>query len=524
MERALEVEGLLEGARGTESPNRSATGRSVVVAAIGVAVALVVIGTVTFLRGGVSCSTAPWQSSCIAASEVVSLAEAGPTYTIMVDCGSSGTRLKVFKKKGEKVKEVELKEKIEMDALTEYVDRLGDLDGDLKQMIKASKKYVPKARRGQTHLFMYATAGMRVLPAEDQSAVFSECREKLSDSTFSPYLFDDARTLSGEMEAAFQYLSVNYVKSKSYDFPEKTVGQIEMGGASLQVAFDPKDVVLDNSWVYELDGNRHTIYAKSYMGYGQNLARLKTQEAAVRAAQSRRLSSTRRLLGNRSGAVAGSVPYPCFLTGYKETVKVFEGTPEEQDATLVGSSDAQGCAELTKEILHTDYDCDLPPCAIRGEYMTKATGRFIGISGFKFALLNLGLNPDSTTPGDLLAGVQKFCGRSFADLGSNTKFTKYECFLGNFAYSMLHALGFADDSTAVSFAGDYSWTLGAVMYEAAGSHKTTRRRLLELPGVESVPPMDHRCYWACRSRQRCAGLAAGPGRQCKRACTASCAA
>jgi len=349
------------------------------------------------------------------------------------------------------------------------------------------------------------------------------------DSNFSPYRFEDARTLSGEMEAAFQYLSVNYMKSGGQTFPDDTVGQIEMGGASLQVAFHPKDDVLDNSWVYDLLGKRETIYAKSYMGYGQNLARLKTQEAAVRAARGRRLGSARRLQENASRALcARCEPYPCFLKGYKERVKVFEGMPEEQDVVLVGSGDFQACSSLTQQILNTDYDCDLEPCAVRGEYMTKVGGKFVGISGFKFALLNLGLDLDATTPGQLRTAVEKFCGKKFGDLGGNTKFLKYECFLGNYAYSMLRALGFEDDSASVSFAGDYSWTLGAVMYEAfSGSSagaSPQRRRLLELPGVQSVPPMDHKCYWECRSRQRCTELGVAPSSQCKTSCSASCTA
>jgi len=467
-------------------------------------------------------------------SKVVFLAAATPSWRLMLDCGSSGTRLKIFKLEGSNIEDVHLEEKVGMDALTSYVGRLDDLENDLRDVIEKSKQYVPEANRAQTPLTMYATAGMRILPAEDQNAVFSQCATLLSDSSFAPYHFEDARTISGEMEAAFEYLSVNYAKS-GIDFPAETTGQIEMGGASLQVAFKPQENVLDHSWAYDIMGKREMIYATSYMGYGQNVARQKAQEAAVRAEKGRHLGLSRRLKTNASSATSqpralvGGVPFPCFLKGYSEKAKVFEGTPEEQEVLIEGSSDFEGCSKLTQQILHTEYECDLPPCAIHGDYMTKISGKFVGISGFKFALLDLGLDLASTTPGQLRGAVQTFCGQKFADLGGNTKFTKYGCFLGSYAYSTLHAFGFADDSTNITFAGDYSWTLGAVMYEAfapgsaPSGTSAERRRLLELPGVQSVLPLDHKCYWACRSKQRCAELPASSGSQCKQACSAGCA-
>mmetsp|Transcript_19485 Transcript_19485/g.61288 ORF Transcript_19485/g.61288 Transcript_19485/m.61288 type:complete len:530 (+) Transcript_19485:56-1645(+) len=512
--------GLLEAAEGPRGSKSARTDTAIglgrrALQAIAVLGVVAVLGTLALRRAGAgsSGSQLPFNAS-VRSSVSLSASTDAPSYYIMIDCGSSGTRLNIFKQAGGKIEEVKLKDKIKMGALASYVGRRTAVVSDLKSMIDRSKQYVPEESQKSTSLSMYATAGMRVLPAQDQSAIFAECRHRLSDSTFSPYGFVDARTLSGEMEAAFQYLTVNYMKSGG-KFPAETLGQIEMGGASLQVAFQPRDNVLDHSWVYDLNGERETIYATSYMGYGQNLARLKTQEAAVLAA----------------GRHAPNATYPCFLKGYSERVKVFEGTPRERTVLLEGSSDFAGCSKLTKEILHTEYECDLPPCAIHGDYMPKASGKFVGISGFKFALLNLKLDLATATPGDLREGVRKFCGQSLSDLGGNTKYTKYECFLGAYAYSVLRALGFGDGSTDVSFAGDYSWTLGATMYEALAPAVAARsggplvgRRLGELPGVRSVPPMDHECYWACRSRQRCAELPAVPGAECRSACGADCMA
>jgi len=430
------------------------------------------------------------------------LAAAAPSFTIMIDSGSSGTRLKIFKQTGQQVEPVKVEGGIEMDSLASYVDRLSEIKTDLAQMIEKSKSHVPADFQAQARLFMYATAGMRALPPDDQHAVFSQCRSLLSDTGFSPYHFEDARTMSGEMEAAFSYLSVNYLKTGFAPGAEMT-GQIEMGGASLQVAFMPEEDVLDNSWTYMLFGQRHLIYAKSYMGYGQNIARLKSQELVARRQ---------------------STAYPCFLKGYKEQIKVFKDTPDERTVELEGSGNATGCLELTRQLMHREYECDLKPCAIAGRYMPKVSGNFVGISGLKFALLNLKLDFKSTTPGQLRTAVEEFCGQDFSQLGGETKFRKYECFLGSYVYNVLRALGFADDSTALKFSGDYGWTLGAVVYEAFAQGSPEARRLTDLPGVWSLPVMDHRCYWACRSMNRCAGLAPKLGHSCKQGCSSKCRA
>mmetsp|Transcript_19486 Transcript_19486/g.61293 ORF Transcript_19486/g.61293 Transcript_19486/m.61293 type:complete len:534 (+) Transcript_19486:49-1650(+) len=518
-----ESAGLLavaEGGKSTKSASTDAAsglGRRALQAIV-VFGAIAVLGTLILWRAGAGSGGSRLPLDVGALPSVASLSADAPSYFIMLDCGSSGTRLTIFKRTGGKIAAVKLKDKIKMGALSSYVGRRHAVVNDLRSVIDRSKQYVPEESQKSTSLSMYATAGMRVLPAQDQSAIFAACRSRLSDPTFSPYHFVDARTLSGEMEAAFQYLTVNYMKSGG-EFPDETLGQIEMGGASLQVAFRPKNTVLDHSWVYDINGKRETIYATSYMGFGQNLARLKTQEAAVLAAQRQ-----------QPGKQLQEATYPCFLEGYSEKVKVFEGSPQEQTVLLTGSSDFEGCSKLTKEILHTEYECDLPPCAIHGDYMTKISGKFVAISGFKFALLNLKLDLATSTPGDLRRAVKEFCGQKLSDLHGNIKYTKYECFLGSYAYNVLRALGFSDDTTDVTFAGDYSWTLGATMYEALAPVVTgfggspPRRRLSELPGVQSVPPMDHECYWACRSRQRCAELPAVPGAECRSACGADCMA
>merc|ERR1719323_2086864 len=126
------------------------------------------------------------------------------------------------------------------------------------------------------------------------------------------------------------------------------MGLVEMGGASLQVAFRPaEDVyVLDNSWVLDMDGEREMIYAKSYMRYGQNSARTLAMETAV----------------NKSGDAGSTLSFPCYPDGYtdKEQPELYNKDKKKKiPYKVTGSSDPEACKKIVEKLMRKDDKCDL---------------------------------------------------------------------------------------------------------------------------------------------------------------------
>jgi len=90
---------------------------------------------------------------------------------------------------------------------------------------------------------------------------------------------------------------------------EKTIGILELGGASTQIAFIPPGNVLANKFSLRLVGRRYPLYVHSYLYFGQ--------EYVDKSIKSRLMESnhTRRRLRNVMSQVQQVVENPCMLKG-----------------------------------------------------------------------------------------------------------------------------------------------------------------------------------------------------------------
>mmetsp|Transcript_49594 Transcript_49594/g.106172 ORF Transcript_49594/g.106172 Transcript_49594/m.106172 type:complete len:497 (+) Transcript_49594:85-1575(+) len=397
-------------------------------------------------------------------------------YVIMTDAGSSKTLVNIFSYDSSGILVQESPEpSIKISALTSYLGKPEALKKDFTSLIINSTDAICALQPDRstchtvlhaTPFYMFATAGMRGLSPEDQDSIYKVCLSVLRDRSMSPYQVEDenVRTMAGEEEASFTLLTVNY-ENADCDYNMKCpgvgiTGQLEMGGESTQVSFQPVSEidVLGNSFIINNQSDRLGLYSISYMEYGQNGASALAQEMVAEQAPD-----------------SDTVDYPCWLKGFKNISMVFAGTAREKNITFVGTGEFVACKELTKAILHLDYMCPLPPCSIEGEYMPnpKPKGqKFLGLSGFRFAFYNYGmpLSGSGSTPADLDAENQKFCALTYDEMKEDPKYDpKYvynQCFLGNYVYNVLtEALHFTNDSEQVSYDGDASWPLGAVLFE-----------------------------------------------------------
>jgi GDA1/CD39 (nucleoside phosphatase) family len=158
------------------------------------------------------------------------LATSEDKFTIVLDAGSTGSRVYVYKYSPDCPLETitEVSHMRVNPALSTFVGNSTGLAKQLGSLIDFAKRYIqPQESWATTSISLKATAGLRALPVEDQQYLVTHVAHTLSASGFS---FDPTMTgvISGAEEALFDVLAVN---AAFYAHPQ-TSASIVPGGAS----------------------------------------------------------------------------------------------------------------------------------------------------------------------------------------------------------------------------------------------------------------------------------------------------
>eukprot|EP00940_MAST-03C_sp_MAST-3C-sp2_P001687 g1687.t1 len=206
-------------------------------------------------------------------------------------------------------------------------------------------------------IFLKATAGMRETPQVKRDAVMLNVRLCLSDKSVSPFKFEwrYASVISGDEEGSFAWLHVNAMLGNLFSSVPKTVGVIDMGGASVQVVFVPEHDVLEDYFpVSHGAGRRLGLYSKSYETFGWHRA----------------IERMRAVKGHHHHH-----HHPCF--------------PTEKDD---GVFDLRACATVARSLFASEAECYIPTCTFNGVYQPRLFDTpFVAINGLAHAAAELGL-------------------------------------------------------------------------------------------------------------------------------------
>ena len=161
------------------------------------------------------------------------------TQYIVVDAGSSGSRLHVFDANYD-----EIFYKRTEPGVSQYKHTYQAI-----RSIESLLHEIPKTKCSK-YAFLHATAGVRLMKKNKRVELMSNLRQYLNEK--NGITWKNISILSGYEEA------VNEWKAASYLSPDKSIGIIGLGGASLQIAFRQKN---------------NSIFAKSWPHYGLNEAK-----------------------------------------------------------------------------------------------------------------------------------------------------------------------------------------------------------------------------------------------------------
>ncbi|XP_074562180.1 putative apyrase 6, partial [Curcuma longa] len=208
---------------------------------------------------------------------VVSSRSSTSRFGIVIDAGSSGTRIHIFSSKGVRggVPLLDLKSMAVMRETPGLSSYLGDpeLSGEsLVELLEFAKEKVPMDWHKVTEVRLMATAGLRMVEVGLRERILESCRRVLRLSSFQ-FKDDWATVIPGSDEGVYAWVAANYALGTLGGDPENTTGILELGGASAQVTFVSNEALPPEfSHVLTLGNTTYKLYSNSFLHFGQNVA------------------------------------------------------------------------------------------------------------------------------------------------------------------------------------------------------------------------------------------------------------
>lgn len=229
-------------------------------------------------------------SSELTNSELEALPPSSFSFLAMIDAGSSGCRVHVYrygkldKSSGPLFVLPKHTSKKVKPGLSSFAETPEGAGPSLEGLVTFLKETIPEDTWEQTPIWLKATAGLRMLPEDKSVAILNSVRDYLKHH--SPFIFRPsyAKIISGKEEGAFGWIAFNYLKKligpKAVDGASFPYAVVEMGGASSQVTQRMPDhykkrIPEENHLGLQIETQKFDFYTYSYLGYGAEQAREK---------------------------------------------------------------------------------------------------------------------------------------------------------------------------------------------------------------------------------------------------------
>ncbi|KAJ7971825.1 Apyrase-like protein [Quillaja saponaria] len=278
------------------------------------------------------------------------------SYAVIFDAGSSGSRVHVFSfdYKLDLVpigKDLELFLQIKP-GLSAYAQNPRQAADSLISLLDKAEGVVPRELRAKTPVRVGATAGLRALEGDASDRILQAVRDLLKDRSRLKSDTDSVTVLDGSQEGSFQWVTINYLLGKLGKKYSNTVGVVDLGGGSVQMAYAiskadaakaPRVSDGEDSYVKEmfLMGNKYYLYVHSYLHYGLLAARAEILK------------------------VSGDSGNPCILVGYDGSYK-YGGVDYKASASSSGSSINECRRVALKALKVNESTCTHMKCTFGG--------------------------------------------------------------------------------------------------------------------------------------------------------------
>lgn len=184
-------------------------------------------------------------------------------YAVIIDAGSTGSRSFVFQftvnpETGDRSITTISAKKV-MPGLSTFGSHPEDAVSYMKPLLLDAASVIDKKDHSRTKVHIKATAGMRLIPQEEQDAIWSALIEGLAREEDIPFRIEPENfgTIDGYFEAYYAVLASNYIAGRIDGNlrrikGKKMIGAMDMGGSSTQLIF------------YNGTGEDHTVSADQF--------------------------------------------------------------------------------------------------------------------------------------------------------------------------------------------------------------------------------------------------------------------
>lgn len=318
-------------------------------------------------------------------------------YALMIDAGSTGSRIHVYRFNNcGPTPELENEDfmmttpKEGGSGLSSYKSDAEGAAKSLDPLMEVAMKNVPDKLKGCTPIAVKATAGLRKLGPEMSDAILKAVRARLE--TVYPFpLVSDAKggveVMDGKDEGVYAWITTNYLLGK-IGGPDKTptAAVFDLGGGSTQIVFQPTfpqaangglpEEMAEGDHKYSLSfgGRDFTLYQHSYLGYGLMEARNNLHRVVVQGVHDNHPDS--------KAWLQKPVLNPCLAPGSSKMITVPMGANhvlgEEVSVNMTGPTTASPaqCRALAEKTLKKEQECKLAPCAFNGVHQPSLEKTF----------------------------------------------------------------------------------------------------------------------------------------------------
>lgn len=318
-------------------------------------------------------------------------------YALMVDAGSTGSRIHVYRFNNcgptpELENEVfKMTEKREGGSgLSSYGSDPEGAARSLDVLMDAAVENVPEDLRSCTPVAVKATAGLRKLGSEMSDNILRAVRRRLETQYPFPLVSEErggVQVMDGKDEGVYAWITTNYLLGK-IGGPDNTptAAVFDLGGGSTQIVFQPTFKQAadggmpeemhegDHKYLLDFGGRKFSLYQHSYLGYGLKEARNNLHRLVVEGAHDSNPSSTAWL--------SKPVMNPCLDVDASREIEVTmeSGHPLGEQVTVnmtgPGTGSPAQCRALAEKMLKKDAECKLAPCAFNGVHQPSLEKTF----------------------------------------------------------------------------------------------------------------------------------------------------
>ncbi|KAM6169892.1 ectonucleoside triphosphate diphosphohydrolase 3 [Rhynchocyon petersi] len=376
----------------------------------------------------------------------------GLKYGIVLDAGSSRTTVYLYQWPAEKENDTgvvsqTLRCSVRGSGISSYANNPQDVPRAFEDCMQKVQELVPAHLHASTPIHLGATAGMRLLRLQNETAANDVLASIQNYFKSQPFDFRGAQIISGQEEGVYGWITANYLMG---NFLEKnlwhmwvhphgveTTGALDLGGASTQISFAVDERTgLNSSGIVQVSlyGYVYTLYTHSFQCFGRNEAEKKFLAKLLQN------SPTKTNLTN-----------PCYPRGYVTTFtlgQVFDSlcTQDLKPAsynshdiiTFKGTGDPSLCREKVASLFVLEGCLDGDTCSFNGVYQPKVKGPFVAFAGFYYTANALNLS-GSFSLHTFNSSTWDFCSQNWSQLlpKFEEEYARSYCFSAHYIYHLL---------------------------------------------------------------------------------------